>query len=137
MMLAELRALYSTDVPSGDLTRYVPEDATSFGFPVTAAIGPKDAPGVEIFDFFVCTPRWLAANLPILGYEWGRHKLILERWDYAAVHAAVQTLCAAAEGSEWATVAARLARYGAYEFEDDELPPFRPPVDAAMAMSRR
>lgn len=126
MVQAELRAPYSSDVPCGNLEGFVPEDPTSFGFPVTAAIGPKDGEGVEVFDFFVCTPRWLETNMPVRGYEWGRNKLILPVWSYDSLLAALRDLCARAIGPDWDVVAARLARYGAWEFEDVGLSPFRP-----------
>ena len=117
---AELRAPYAVDLPCDDLEHCTPQDPTNFGFVVTAAIGPKDAEGVEVFDFFVCTPRWLAANIPERGYEWGRFKLILPRWDDDALLPALTDLCAQATGPDWESVAARLARYGAWEFEDDQ-----------------
>ena len=117
---AELRGLYTADLPCDDLEHCAPADPTNCGFVVTAAIGPKDAEGVEVFDFFVCTPRWLADNIPAHGYEWGRHKLILPHWDYDALLRALTDLCAEATGPSWESVATRLARYGAWEFEDDQ-----------------
>ena len=117
---AELRAPYSVDLPCGELERYAPEDPTNVGFLVTAAIGPKDAEGVEVFDVFVCTPRWLADNIADDGFAWGRHKLILPRWDYGLLLAAITDLCAKAVGPDWDSVAARLARYTAWEFEDEQ-----------------
>ena len=126
MIQARLRGEYSTDVADGDLARYAPDDPTCFGIPLTAAIGPQAGQGEEVFDFFVCTPRWLAANMPARGYEWGRHKLIVPRWDFEVVRGAITDLCAKAVGPDWDAVVTRLARYGAWEFEDDNLPPFRP-----------
>lgn len=126
MVQAELRAPYSADVTCDDLEQFVPEDPTSFGIPITAGIGPKGGKGVEVFDFFVCTPRWLEANMPERGYAWGRNKLILPTWSYDALLAALRDLCSAAKGPVWDVVATRLARYGAWEFEDVGLTPFRP-----------
>lgn len=133
MVQAELRAPYAVDLPGDDLEHYVPIDPTDVGFLVTAAIGPKDADGVEVFDFFVCTPRWLAANVPADSYEWGRHKLILPRWDYGLLLVAITELCATAVGPDWGSVAVRLARYGAWEFEEAELTATSPDAHSALA----
>jgi hypothetical protein len=58
----ELRGLYSPDIPETDLESFRPEDGDNFALLVTAFVGPSDAPGEEMFDFVVCTPRWLAEH---------------------------------------------------------------------------
>ena len=119
---AESRAVYSVDVACDDLEHFRPEDPENVGFLVTAATGPKDAEGAEVFDVFVCTPRWLIDNVPAGGYAWGRHKLVLPRWDHAALMAAPYELCAAGTGPTWDEVADRLARFAAWKFEDARPP---------------
>ena len=117
MVRAELRWLDSTDVGER-LQDHVPPNPDSFGYLISAGIGPAGEPGEDTFDFEVCSPRWLADHPPVEGYRWGRHLLILPRWDYALLVHAITRLCDAAHGPDWPTVAARIGRYGHWEFED-------------------
>ena len=115
-MKAELRALHSPDL--ADLEHGSPPDPADFGILVQAMIGPEDEEGEESFDILVCTPSWLANEVPTDGHLWGRHYLFVTRYDFAAIESAVRKLCDSAEGPDWSAVAAVLARYGAWEFEN-------------------
>jgi hypothetical protein len=114
----ELRGLYSPDIPETDLESFRPEDGDNFALLVTAFVGPSDAPGEEMFDFVVCTPRWLAEHPPEKGFWFLRNHLLLTRWDYEVLERAVRDLCAHAVGDTWEEVAMKLSRYGHWEFED-------------------
>jgi hypothetical protein len=63
---AELRGFYSVDVDS-DLASFRPGDPENFGLWVIAFVGPNDMGGEEMFDFFVCSSRWIAAHPPEKG----------------------------------------------------------------------
>jgi hypothetical protein len=118
MIRAQLRYLHSPDVY--DLESFVPEDAKSFGFLLEAMIGPERECGEESFDIVVCSPKWLHARMreDQESYRFGRHYLFLLRYDYAVLRQAIQGLIDSAVGEDWGAVAARLGRYGKWEFED-------------------
>lgn len=116
MTRAALRSLHSPDAP--DLGTYAPADPSRFAILVQALIGPEGEPGEESFDFVVCTPSWLAAQLEHRPYVPGRHHLFVSRYDVGLIERAVRELCAAASAPDWESVAAYLGRYGKWEFED-------------------
>jgi hypothetical protein len=113
----ELRGFYSVDVRE-DLEEFRPEDGENFGLPVTAFVGPNNRGGEEMFDFFVCSARWLAEHPPEKGFWFLRNYLLLTRWDHGVLDRALRDLCARAEGETWNEVATKLSRYGRWEFED-------------------
>jgi hypothetical protein len=67
---AELRSLV-TNWPddSESLETFQPDDPELFGLDVTAFIGPKDSPGVDLFKFFVCSPRQLEREPREKGFQ--------------------------------------------------------------------
>ncbi len=96
-----------------------PDDPEHFAAEVTAYIGPAGGRGAELFEFHVCTPRWLAeqASMP-KGFAFLRHHLLVGRWDAGLVERAIRDLCLRTEGEDWQEVATKLSRYGYWEFED-------------------
>ena len=116
MLRAELRSLHSPDVHN--LETYRPIDPTRFGLLVQAMVGPEDMPGEESFDFIVCTPGWLAERLREQDYVTARHHIIFARYDYPVLRSVIRGYCEEATGPDWRSVAARLSRYGKWEFED-------------------
>ena len=116
-MKAVLRYLHSPDLP--DLENGTPPDPESFAILVQAMIGADDEPeSEESFDFVLCTPGWLAIRLGAGSHIWGRHHLLVPRYDFATLHGAVQAVCEGATGPDWETIAGILGRYGKWEFED-------------------
>ena len=113
-MRAELRILFSPDVD--DLQSYAPGDA--FCVMLSALIGPQGESGEESFDFEICSPAWLAAELE--GCRWisGRYRLIMARFDLASVEHYIAARLAQATGETWAEVAGKLSRWARWEFED-------------------
>jgi hypothetical protein len=57
---AALRGFYSSDI--ADLESYRPDDGENFQVAITAFIGPADGPGEEMFQFAVCSAKWLQEN---------------------------------------------------------------------------
>lgn len=113
-MEAELRSLFSTDVD--DLAAYAPGE--TFCVSLRALIGPKGAPGEESFDFEVCSPAWLAAEVDRENMVSGRFCLFMVDFNYGAVERYVAKRIAQATGSDWTEVATKLARWSRWEFED-------------------
>src|SRR2546427_11708854 len=103
-MRAKLKHLHSPDV---DFRKYRPE-GDRFSFLVQAMIGPEGSDASESFDIVVCTPRWLADNCrePM----WGRHMLIVSRYDVDEIRGMIERYCDSCEGKDWDTIAQRLSR---------------------------
>jgi hypothetical protein len=97
-----------------------PDDPTHFGKGVPAYIEAVPEghrlSGGEAFDFFVCTPSWVAEQSITGEPRFGRYVLV-ERWDWEAIKAAIDQLCESVKGPDWPTVALKLAAYGSWEFE--------------------
>jgi hypothetical protein len=115
-MRAELRSLHSPDASTG-LETYAPEDERSFRVLVEATIGSEGSPAADVLRFLVVGPDWFAENLPGKGFRWGRHHLVVDRWDYDTVHRAIADVCLHAEGLDWNEVAGKLASFGDWEFD--------------------
>jgi len=115
---AELRSLV-TNWPddSESLETFQPDDPELFGLDVTAFIGPKDSPGVDLFKFFVCSPRQLEREPREKGFQFLHGVLLLTRWDYGVLHRAIADLCSHTQGGDWDEVATKLSRYGVWEIE--------------------
>ena len=65
----------------------------------------------------VCSPESLAqeaAQGPVLGL----HRIVMARFDYAALASTIRDFCERCEGTTWPEVAHRVARLGRWEFED-------------------
>lgn len=116
MIRAELRRLHSPDAL--DLEHYVPENPEFFGLLVQAMIGSRGSPGEDSFDFMVCTPEWLHNELSRHDYLFGWSHLFVPRYDYNVLWRAIDKLCTRTAGPDWESVATRLARFGAWEFDD-------------------
>lgn len=114
-MKAVLRRLHSPDV--ADLTSWTP-DGDSWQLLVQAILGPDDGPGEESFDVVVCSPQVVANWATADGRWWGQYTLVVTRWDYTALEAAIRDLLARCDGPDWSTVAGRLAHFMHWEFTD-------------------
>jgi Immunity protein 8 len=84
-----------------------------------ADIGPVGEEGAETFDFTVCTPSGLADRLENDERPfWGRGLLIVRRFDWDQVEAALNQYVRSLSGEEWHNVATKLNRVMCWEFED-------------------
>ncbi len=127
-MQTELRGFYNNDAPEVDLESFAPAESDNFGLSVTTFIGPKDGGGEEMFDFFVCSPRWLAEHPPGKGFWFLRNHLLLTRWDFVVLDRALRDLCSRTHGETWQEIATELSRWGRWEYESNsaaELKRFR------------
>lgn len=114
-MRAELRELVT--VEHDDLRAVRPAD-DAFYVSLRALIGPAGSEGEESFDLDVCSPEWLEAELERYNIVGGRFLLITRNFDAKQVEAYVRKRIAQATGPDWPTVAAKLARWSRWEFED-------------------
>ncbi|MHA6723178.1 Imm8 family immunity protein [Sphingomonas sp. RS2018] len=114
-MNAALRALMTIDHEPLDSVR---PEGVAFCVSLRALVGPAGLPGEESFDFDVCSPEWLAAELDGRAIISGRFLLIARRYDPCRIEDYVRTRVAQASGDDWPTVAGKLARWSHWEFDD-------------------
>jgi hypothetical protein len=117
-MRAQLRGLHSLDAPAG-LETHTPTAERRFRVLIEAEIGPADSTGADVFSFLVVGPDWFADNPAEKGFRWGRHYLIVDRWDYEVARRAIDDLCAHTEGRDWGEVARKIASFGDWEFDSE------------------
>jgi hypothetical protein len=112
-MKAELKHLHSPDV---DFRTYMPDEEDLFCFFVQAMIGAAGSDASDSYGIIICTPRWFLDNCnePM----WGRHFLIVPRYDFEKIRGAIVKYVDSCEGKDWQSIAERLSRIGHWEFED-------------------
>jgi len=114
-MHAEIRYLHTPDIDPGT---FVPDDPERFAFLVQLIAGPAGEKGEESFDFEVCTPGWLREQARLEGPLNGRHHVIIDTFNWPALQSYFQRLVNRCHGQDWHEIAAKLSRYGHWEFED-------------------
>jgi hypothetical protein len=119
-MKAEIKSLHSLQLEDR-LINYWPDDVSNFGTWIRAYIGPQGEAGAEAFDIQVCTADWLKSQCSTQGPLWGRHLLIVDAYDYDVIKASIERYVESCDGDDWASVAGKLSRVGAWEFEDYQL----------------
>lgn len=113
-MRAKLKRLHSPDI---DLSSFLPEDPTSFGFLLQFFAGPDDEPGDDSFSITVCTLSWLEQEKPKRMF-FGSNHLIVPNYDLKAIESFLARYCERCIGATWAEVALKLSRVARWEFED-------------------
>jgi hypothetical protein len=108
MAIPILHHLGSPDLERGRL----PADPASCAVAMNAEIGPVGS-GAETFGFIVATPDHV---LPGGGVRWGRGYLIVDRFSWEAVEAAIAKLLLFADRPTWKESAAQLAKEMHWEF---------------------
>jgi hypothetical protein len=117
---AEIKSLHSLQLEDR-LINYWPDDVSNFGTWIRAYIGPQGGAGAEAFDIQVCTPDWLKSQCSTQEPLWGRHLLIVDTYDYDTIKAFIERYVESCDGDDWASLAGKLSRVGAWEFEDYQL----------------
>jgi hypothetical protein len=116
-MKAEIKSLCSLELEDS-LTQYQPKDTSNFGTWIRARIGPENASGSDSFDILVCTADWLRTRCAEYGPVWGRHMLVIAAYDFGVIESFVARYVAQCTGIDWPSVAIKLSRNAAWEFED-------------------
>ncbi len=80
-MQVELRYLHTPDVVD-DLSVYAPQENDNFSILIEMVVGPKGKDGEEVFDFILCTPKWLMNKHGKEDIIWGRHYIIVFEYNY-------------------------------------------------------
>jgi hypothetical protein len=117
-----------------------PDDPTDFRVFVQIFVrtDPPDVPAgaeaIDVFSVHIVSARHLSRLVAAEGPQSGRHLIIVDHWDWDAIH---QTLLEQFEGQEAATyeeLMARLGRYGRWEFEDYVEPADDPPGEEVLRL---
>ena len=114
-MKAELRSLLT--VEHEPISTAQPE-GTAFRVSLRALVGPLGLPGEESFDFDVCSPAWLVAEVDSKSIIEGRFLLIARDFDPQRIENHVRQRIEEASGKDWPEVAGEIARWAHWEFED-------------------
>lgn len=112
---AALKELMSPDV---DLRTYQPEDEEEFGFLLEATIGPDDVEGGDLFQIFVCSPKWLMKNHKRDDLIFCQHRLIAFECNLRRIEQRIADYCSTCVGKDWMEVVVQLQRIGEWEFEN-------------------
>ncbi|MDP4574803.1 Imm8 family immunity protein [Qipengyuania sp. G39] len=110
-MRAELRSL---DYFESDLSSFEEE---AFCVNVIATIGAVGERGGDDFTFEVCSPAWLRSALETDEVVSGQYRLIMAEFDFPALERFVAKRVGQTEGSDWNSIATKLAAWSRWEFE--------------------
>lgn len=113
-MFAKLNKVFSPDI--NDLKSYRIE-SESFSFLVQASIGSNIGNGEDIFDFIVCSPKWLESVLEVEKTWFGKGYLFMNFYTYDLLINTLSKLCQRTSGNTWNEIATKLSRYGLWEYE--------------------
>lgn len=115
-MKAKLKNIFSLDVDQ-PLDKFWPEDTQNFGLSMRLMIGAENSDGSESFDIVVCTPDWIKTQFESKKYMWGHHMLIVNEYDFLLIKKEIERYISNCTGDNWPTIAQKLSRMGAWEFE--------------------
>lgn len=114
-MKAKLKGIYSIDLPGGPPE--LPPDPEDCWVVVQADIGAVVGDAADEFTFYVCTPGKLTKVLGQKEYLFGRHLLIVPRFDWQIVENAIGAVCEQIRGQSWEEIAGQLNTYGGWELD--------------------
>jgi len=106
----EVKSITSPDLEEGSL----PENPCNCLVLIEAEIGVRGEKGADIFSFTVVTPSALGEA----NSRWGRGLLIVPRFTWQGVQAALDKLLAHCHGETWDEVSANLNKELHWEFEN-------------------
>jgi Immunity protein 8 len=102
------------DIP---IEEYDPDPGKPFSIELSVLIGPKDAPGEELFLVDVSNALFLRQEAAHSGPRLVVSTILVERFRVDAVERIVRSFCAGCRGESWHEVALKLTRLGRWEYE--------------------
>ena len=111
---AELKELMCSNF---DLRTYVPSEPDLFGFWIEVEIGVEGQSGADLFQLFVCSPRWLNREVREKGAMWEYARVVIPAYDYLDLRSFVAKTVGAVGGKDWQEVVAQLRLLARWEFE--------------------
>jgi len=116
-MKAILKSMW-VDSPTINLDNYFPGDPGNFGLWIEFRAGPDDSDGADDYRILVCTPDWIKQACRHEKVVFGRHMLIVLEYDIEEIKSAIGRCVEKCDGSDFAAIANKIARFAAWEFED-------------------
>jgi hypothetical protein len=101
-----------------NLDEFSPDDPECFGLWIEFRAGLEDDAGADDFRLFVCTPVWLGNECDRKTVAWGRHMLIVAKYDLGAIKREIDQLIENCRGDDWPDIAREIAKFAGWEFED-------------------
>ncbi len=115
----ETRAAGDAHQTGDALEAFRPDEADDFWCLLHLRIGSDDgSPASSDFTLQVGTPKAVQRHLRHDRAWWGRHHLIVERFDAGVIRAAVEGLIGECRGATVEAFNAALSRHFAWEYED-------------------
>lgn len=117
-----MKRLYSLDLPGPSDE---PEDLEDCWVRVNVDIGLATSDAADTFRLIVCTPRALSRDLANTRGTWGAQLLVLPRFDWETVTAALAEKISevASRATSWEDFVQRFGCFAAWEFDDADEPP--------------
>ena len=110
------------DIGGDLLEHFWPDDEECFYVFLTIGIGVKGEEGADNYDIMVCTPSWLNNQLYEGHAKWGRHKLIMKKFDpdliRKEVNKKILEISERFDCDDGVTFSEKMSRYAHWEFED-------------------
>jgi hypothetical protein len=111
-----------------DFETFEPEDPENFSFGLTITVGAEGEQGEDLFDLFVCTPKWLETNR-LAEIVPGRHHLIVYEYNFPKIAQFIEAYVGEPDMGSWEELASYIARLAHWEFEDYDETPVLPGPD--------
>ena len=99
-MRATLKEMYSIELPV-KLEEYLPAHPENVGLSIRLIVGPEGNDSGESFDLLVCTPDWINEQFTQVSSIWGRHMLIVPRYDHALIRQKISHQVSTCQGEDW------------------------------------
>lgn len=114
-MKAQLKNIDTSDI---NIDTYYPEDEKCFGFYIEAIIGPDSEKGGDIFGFQICSPKWLLLKHSETDVIFCHNMIIVFEYDFNTIKQKISDLCNKTAGENWNDIAQKIAKFGAWEYEN-------------------
>lgn len=111
----ELKRLHSPDIHN--LYDPVIDENKPYCVLIQAMFGPKNIEGEESFDLIVCNRLW-AEQQKANGESPDPHQLVVEQFSIYEIEKYLLKAAADSSGQSWDEVAAKLGRFGKWEFDN-------------------
>jgi Immunity protein 8 len=115
-MEIEIKNFSSPDIL--DFKHFVPTDKESFSFLLELEIGIKGKSGADLFSVEVCTPKWLVENYQSIDIVFGRHKIIVFKYDIDNVINTFSQYLNSLDDDSWESIVNQISKMAHWEFED-------------------
>jgi hypothetical protein len=115
-MKGKIKYLYSAD--ADDLENYIPMEKDNFMLGIEMVVCPIDDIGEEVFQFILCTPKYLSKQLEKEVVIFGRHYIIVREFNYTKLENKLNDFVNSIDEPNWDLLTEKINRIAQSEFED-------------------